>query len=186
MLRYRSIIVLVWIACLAGVGYGVIRLVPQLAGEYREAAAFHPLWGYGYLAVAILGGASILALIVGTGWWLVANTRRKRASRAAAGRSPEQMSEADREAEILTNVKDIRTLAEDPSLPAEVRAPLREGLEELTAKQAAQKLEIVACGTISSGKSSLLNPLAGREIFRADVQGGTTQQRNEVPWPGQD
>ncbi len=96
------------------------------------------------------------------------------------------MTEAEREAEILTNVKDIRALVEDPSLPAEVRAPLREGLHELTAKQVGQKLEIVACGTISSGKSSLLNALAGREIFRSDVQGGTTLQRNAVPWPGQD
>jgi uncharacterized protein (DUF697 family)/GTP-binding protein EngB required for normal cell division len=186
MLRYRPVIVLVWIACLAGAGYGIIRLLPRLAAEYREAADFHPLWGYAYLVVTILCAASIIALIAGTLWWLAANTRRKRARRAASGRSPTEMSQAEREAEILTNVKDIRTLVEDPSLPAEMRAPLREGLEELAAKQAAQKLEIVACGTISSGKSSLLNALAGREIFRSDVQGGTTLQRNEVPWPGQD
>jgi hypothetical protein len=161
-------------------------LVPRLAAEYREAAEMHPVWGYGYLAVTLLCAASITALIVLTVWWLVANTRRKQARRAGSARSPEEMSHAQREAEILTNVKDIRALVDDPSLPPEVRAPLREGLNELTAKQAGQKLEIVACGTISSGKSSLLNALAGREIFRADVQGGTTLQRNAVLWPGQD
>ncbi len=37
---------------------------------------------------------------------------------------------------------------------------------------------------VSSGKSSLLNALAGREMFRTDVRAGTTLARNEVPWPG--
>src|SRR5438093_643694 len=53
-------------------------------------------------------------------------------------------------------------------------------------KQAAQKLEIVAFGTISSGKSSLLNALAGRDAFQADPGAGTTQERLELPWPGDD
>ena len=53
-------------------------------------------------------------------------------------------------------------------------------------RKAAQKLEIVAFGTISSGKSSLLNALAGRDAFQTDPRGGTTQQRLEIPWPGDD
>jgi hypothetical protein len=49
-----------------------------------------------------------------------------------------------------------------------------------------QTLEIVAFCTVSSGKSSLLNALAGRDVFRTDPKGGTTVARNEVPWTGQD
>lgn len=41
----------------------------------------------------------------------------------------------------------------------------------------------MAFGTISSGKSSLLNSLAGRQVFASDVIGGTTSVRSEVPWP---
>ena len=61
--------------------------------------------------------------------------------------------------------------------------PLIRWIEE---KQEQQRLEIVAFGTISSGKSSLLNALAGREVFATDLRGGTTLQRNEIPWPGMD
>ena len=37
-----------------------------------------------------------------------------------------------------------------------------------------------------SGKSTLLNLLAGRDAFRSDLRGGTTTQRNEVKWPDDD
>ena len=53
-------------------------------------------------------------------------------------------------------------------------------------KQTRQRLEIVAFGTISSGKSALLNALAGREAFATDVLGGTTAARCEIPWPDAD
>jgi uncharacterized protein (DUF697 family)/GTP-binding protein EngB required for normal cell division len=51
-------------------------------------------------------------------------------------------------------------------------------------KRGASQLEIVAFGTISSGKSSLLNALAGRDVFVTDPRGGTTLRRSETPWPG--
>jgi GTP-binding protein EngB required for normal cell division/uncharacterized protein (DUF697 family) len=51
-------------------------------------------------------------------------------------------------------------------------------------KRAAQTLEIVAFGTISSGKSSVLNALLGESVFVTDVRGGTTTSRNEKEWPG--
>ena len=44
----------------------------------------------------------------------------------------------------------------------------------------------MAFGTVSSGKSALLNALAGRDVFATDARGGTTLQRNEIPWPGID
>src|SRR4029078_11529677 len=53
---------------------------------------------------------------------------------------------------------------------------------ELEAKRQSQQLEIVAFGTISSRKSSLLNALAGSSVFQTNVVGGTTTTRSEIPW----
>ena len=69
-----------------------------------------------------------------------------------------------------------------PELQAEIAAEV----EQLEAKRESQELEIVAFGTISSGKSSLLNALAGRPVFRTNVVGGTTAARSEIPWPAGD
>ena len=80
---------------------------------------------------------------------------------------------ADFKSDLLLDVDALR----------EQLAPLAKKIEE---KRESQSLEIVAFGAISSGKSSLLNALAGRDVFRTDPRGGTTVQRNEIPWPGVD
>jgi len=69
---------------------------------------------------------------------------------------------------------------------AEMRQAIRHSVADLEAKRASQKLDIVVFGTVSSGKSSLLNALAERDVFASDVRGGTTQMRSDVPWPGDD
>jgi small GTP-binding protein len=77
-------------------------------------------------------------------------------------------------------------LQQDQQLREDVRRelqPLRQRIED---KRETQTLEIVAFGTVSSGKSSLLNVLAGRDIFATDPKGGTTVRRCETPWPGHD
>ncbi len=71
-------------------------------------------------------------------------------------------------------------------MPDEVRRELEPLIRELEEKRGEQTLEIVAFGTVSSGKSSLLNALAGRDVFVTDARGGTTLRRNEIPWPGID
>ena len=67
-----------------------------------------------------------------------------------------------------------------------MRERVQEDVEGILAKRETRQLEIVAFGTISSGKSTLLNLLAGRDAFRSDLRGGTTTQRNEVKWPDDD
>jgi predicted GTPase/uncharacterized protein (DUF697 family) len=67
-----------------------------------------------------------------------------------------------------------------------VRAAIAEKVRQVHQKRESQILQIVAFGTISSGKSSLLNALAGRDAFQTDPRGGTTIQRQEIPWPGND
>ena len=46
--------------------------------------------------------------------------------------------------------------------------------------------QVALVGPPNSGKSSLLNTLAGRDVFRSDVVGGTTISPAEIPWPGKD
>ena len=58
----------------------------------------------------------------------------------------------------------MRSLAWRPDRPLsdEDVAKINSAVDRAQEKQTAQKLEIVAFGTISSGKSSLLNALAGK------------------------
>jgi hypothetical protein len=93
---------------------------------------------------------------------------------------------AERSVETELHLADVERLADDVTLPADARAPLKQALQELHQKRTGQTLEIVAFGTVSSGKSSLLNALAGREIFRSDARGGTTGARSEIAWPAAD
>ncbi|MFO1489813.1 MAG: GTPase [Kiritimatiellia bacterium] len=59
---------------------------------------------------------------------------------------------------------------------------LRRLRDELAAKREARRLEIAAVGTVSSGKSALLNALAGRKAFASDVRGGTTTALADTAW----
>jgi hypothetical protein len=96
------------------------------------------------------------------------------------------MSAAQRSQEIADNLAAGREYASGGPVSAEVRAEIESTVSELEAKRQSQQLEIAAFGTISSGKSSLLNALAGRPVFRTNVVGGTTSMRSEIPWPAGD
>ncbi|MEM9944212.1 MAG: GTP-binding protein, partial [Planctomycetota bacterium] len=88
--------------------------------------------------------------------------------------------------EIDENLGEIERLSGDAEHDELLKSQLDPLLQELEQKREAQTLEIVVFGTISSGKSSVLNLLAGRDVFATDVRGGTTVTRNEIPWPGID
>lgn len=182
----RKISALLLLVSLAVAGYMLRSLVPNVLSEYEQAASFHPVWGYVYLAVVGVSGAAFVVLIVWTLWALLANTRAKDRRRQIANLAPSQMSRRQRQQEIEAALAEGRELADDAGLPSEVREPIRRSLETLTTKLQNQKLEIVAFGTISGGKSSVLNALGGRDVFRTEVRGGTTVTRNEIPWPGAD
>ena len=88
--------------------------------------------------------------------------------------------------ELSDNLATGKEFASGDGVSPKLRAEIETAVAELEAKRAAQQLEIVAFGTISSGKSSLLNALAGRDVFRTNVVGGTTVSRSEIPWPAGD
>lgn len=76
------------------------------------------------------------------------------------------------------------TLAGLKLTPEEERilAPELAQLRELAAKLDQTKIEIAAFGMVSRGKSSVLNALAGQELFETGATHGTTLQRGEQPW----
>jgi hypothetical protein len=174
------------LVAVAAIAWLAARELPTLVHEYQQARELSPAWGYAWLTIlatavgstAVLGGWAL--------WLLVGAGRAKIARRTQQSRPVGQMSPADRLAETESHLADVGRLADDPTLPVEVRASLRHALDDLSAKRAGAKLEIVAFGTVSSGKSSLLNALAGRDVFRSDAAGGTTITRSELAWPGAD
>ena len=173
---------------LAVIGYVLVTLPPQadravLPRRTKSARGLRTfmwrLWGSASL---LLGG-------------LVARDSAARVAEHAAesGRSRAAEFEPERDVGRRSRRRKSPTIwppaANLPSagrVTPELQAEIAAAVEELEAKRESQQLEIVAFGTISSGKSSLLNALAGRPVFRTNVVGGTTSTRSEIPWPAGD
>ncbi len=172
---------------LAALGVFLVMVPSWIAGQIETVRQIGPDWlVYVYLAVVGTGGILLLGCTIAVGWRLWARSASKRQRRVRRDRSPSQLSAADRERELTENLNAAEDLHRGLPTADELRdqlGPIKRKIEE---KRESQKLEIVAFGAISSGKSSLLNALAGRDIFQSDARGGTTVRRNEVPWPGSD
>ncbi|MFV2067897.1 MAG: YcjF family protein [Pirellulales bacterium] len=182
----RTATSLMLIVAAAVLGYLLVTLPPTLIDGYARAKSLHAVWGTIYLIAVGLG---LLLLISLFGWFalrLWRNSRRKAAWRDRRSRDPGGLSRRDRQREIDENLAAGEQWVKTAQVDPRVRQEIRDSLRALEAKRVHQKLEIVAFGSISSGKSSLLNALAGEEVFRTDVVGGTTLARNEIPWPGCD
>ena len=170
---------------LAFVGYGLVALPPRLIEGYNNAVGHSPIAAYLYLTTVMAGGGILLGLL---GWLALRvwkNTRRRTRHDKRRGLSPSEMSQRQQSQEVLENLTEGKNYAASVISP-EFRAEIENAITELEAKRETEKLEIVAFGTISCGKSSVLNALAGREAFRTDVIGGTTVARSEIPWPAGD
>jgi small GTP-binding protein len=113
-------------------------------------------------------------------------TRDKAIRKSRGAKNPSQLSMDEKQREVADNLAAVDDLRGKSELPDDVQRQLQSLIARVEEKQTSQKLEIVAFGTISSGKSSLLNALAGRDAFQTDPRGGTTRERLEIPWPGDD
>ena len=174
------------IVALAAVGIMLVWIPPQLVAQYEQIKQYPPAVRYTYLAI-VGGGAAILLGITGTVTWrLWQSTRRKAASRVRQAKNPSQLTADEKRRAVAENLAAVDDLQSDPGANSDLRRELEELVSKVEEKQAAQTLEIAAFGTISSGKSSLLNALAGRDVFATDPRGGTTTRRQEIPWPGDD
>ncbi len=76
-------------------------------------------------------------------------------------------------------VEALRTLSGDARLRPQERAAIERemhDIEEFTAKLENGRLEIAAFGEVGSGKSALLNALAGEKIFAVSAEHGSTDK----------
>ncbi|MEM8944159.1 MAG: GTP-binding protein [Planctomycetota bacterium] len=174
------------IAYVALIAYATVTWLPSAVDAYEGLAERSPRLGMAYLAL-VGAGASVL---FGLSLWLFLrlwrNTANKQAHAHRRGQNPSQMSSRDQQQELSDNLGTSRDFAHDASVSSDLRIEIDQALIDLESKQQSARLEIVAFGTISSGKSTLLNALAGRQVFASDVVGGTTTMRSEIPWPGSD
>lgn len=166
-------------------GLVLIYLPNWLISNYNVAQGLGSFWGKMYLGVVGIGGLLLLGSALWTVWKLWGGSIWKARRAARRNKSPSQLSTSQKGAEIEENLSEIQQLGSKANQP-EVDEKLNSLIQEFESKREAQTLEIVAFGTISSGKSSVLNLLAGRDQFATDIRGGTTVTRNEVPWPGAD
>jgi small GTP-binding protein len=171
---------------LAVVGYVLWTMPHQLVDGFTKARELSPWAGYIYFAVVGIGGLLLASLLISILLHIWKNTREKSAERKRRHLSPSEMSNAERAQEFADNLAAGREYAAGDRVSPELQAEIATAVEDLEEKRESQRLEIVAFGTISSGKSSLLNALAGREVFRTNVVGGTTSTRSEIPWPAGD
>lgn len=174
------------VVSLAVIGYLLVTLPGKILQGYTQALEIGPWGGYVYLAIVGLGGLILAALATTIFFRVWRSTRRKSAGRERRNLSPSEMSASQKTRELADNLAMSREYAEGGGVSPQMRAEVAAAVAELEAKREAHRLEIVAFGTISSGKSSLLNALAGRPVFRTHVVGGTTIARSEIPWSAGD
>jgi small GTP-binding protein len=184
MSQLRSSTGIVLIVLLAVIGYVLWTMPHQLVDGYAKAHAISPWLGYAYLAIVGIGGLMLASLLVAILAHIWRNTRQKSADERRRQLNPSEMSAAQRTQELADNLAAGKEYAGGEVVSPELRAEIVAAVAEIEVKRQSQRLEIVAFGTISSGKSSLLNALAGRDVFRTDVVGGTTSTRSEIPWVG--
>lgn len=184
--RFRLSLLVYLSLGLLGAGYFLVSWLPTILERYQRMAEQFPRLGMLYLATVVGGGLVLLGLSLWMAWLLWRNTARKRQRRARRMSNPSELSSQQQQDELADNLARGHAHAADPNVSAELRTQIEEDLGALESKGDQQRLEIVAFGTISSGKSTLLSALAGRELLVSHVIGGTTTDRHEIDWPGSD
>jgi hypothetical protein len=186
MPQFRTTTGIFLIVALAAVGLMLVWIPPWLLAQYEHIKRLGPTATYAYFAVVGAGSAILLGITGVVGWQLWRTTVNKAASRRRQAKNPSDLSADEKRRAVAENLASVGDMQADPATDPTLRRELESLVSKVEEKQAAQTLEIVAFGTISSGKSSLLNALAGREVFATDPRGGTTTRRQEIPWPGDD
>jgi uncharacterized protein len=164
--------------------FGLLLIyVPSfIVDQADKVQQFGTFWTVVYFSVVAVGG---LLFLGASGYLIITLYGRQKSKEKRLERrdkSPSELSASERTNQIRENIAEIDRV--QANLDADVRQQLQPMLATFGEKQAAQRLEIVAFGSISCGKSSLLNALAGRPVFATDVRGGTTLRRSDIQWPG--
>ena len=179
---FRGFFFLVLIAAL---GAALVYLPGTVIRQYETAQSLGAVWGVLYLLTVGLGTVLLLGSFGWTFWRLWGRSLAKQRKRARQNKNPSQMTYDQMRQEIDENLNSVGELGDGAKAPG-IQQELNPLVGLVEHKREQQTLEIVAFGTISSGKSSVLNLLAGREVFATNIRGGTTVTRNEIPWPDMD
>lgn len=171
---------------MAALGIALMYLPGMVIRQYETANSLGSVWGGLYLVVVGVGAALLIGSVVWTTWRLWGRSFVKRKKRELQSKNPSQLSYDQMQKELDDNLQSVGDLGDEIAESPETRQELDPLVNQVEFKREQQTLEIVAFGTISSGKSSVLNLLAGRDVFQTNVRGGTTVNRNEIPWPGMD
>lgn len=183
MARPKSTFSIVAVVAVAAVGYLLLSFGPATLDGYQRVSQQSKTLGYVYLASVAIGALLVGGLLVWALGRVWRNTISKHRADARRGRDPSKLSKGERRAELADNLASGRDFAAGITNKPALRAEIERLAAELESKRETHRLEVVAFGTISSGKSSLLNALAGRDVFQSGVVGGTTTTRSSVPWP---
>lgn len=182
----RTISGILLLLVLACAGFILLCLPQWLVEQYQAIKDIGRGWTITYFTVVGIGA---VLLLVSTLWilaHLLWRSRQKSQRRERRNRNPSELSAEQKQREIDENLAALLAYEGDLNGSDRLRQELAPLISELEEKREERTLEIVAFGTVSSGKSSLLNALAGRDVFVTDARGGTTLRRNEIPWPGID
>ena len=171
---------------MAAFGIALIYLPGMVVSQYETANSLGTIWGVLYLVLVGVGAVLLLGSIALTVWRLWGRSLAKKRKREQQNRNPSQLSYDQMQREVDENLQSVGDLGDEATDSPEIQSELNPLVTEVELKREQQTLELVAFGTISSGKSSVLNLLAGRDVFETNVRGGTTVTRNEIPWPGMD
>jgi len=86
---------------------------------------------------------------------------------------------------LLAANQNLKSLLEDSTIPAAVRAELEEEFEQvemISRKLKEDEIHIAAYGRVGVGKSSLLNALLGRQVFSTSALHGETRVEARAEW----
>lgn len=186
MSRIRTSNGVLIVVLLAALGVLLVYVPTKVVDVYDRVKGLGAPYIYFYWALVGTGAAILLLLGSAAVFELWKGSRDKARRRDRTNKNPSELSISDQQREVADNLASVQSLQEGANLPDEFRRQLQSLVAGVEEKQAAQKLEIVAFGTVSSGKSSLLNALAGQDAFQTDPRGGTTTQRLEIPWTNHD
>lgn len=180
--RLEISIVACVIAALAG--GAALWLLPSLVESLDRARQLGPGWFWAYVVALSLAAAGLLGGVGVLLWKLVSRSRERTKRREQENRNPSELSLDEMHRQIADNEARLAAMREKKAFDEKTLAVVAEREKALATRRELKKLEIVAFGSISSGKSSLLNLLAGQELFAVDARGGTTVTRGEVQLPG--
>ena len=141
------------LVALAAAGYLFVTVPPQLAEGYDAAGGWASWSGKLYVLVVGVGVGLLVTLALWGAWRLWGNTVWNRRVTERRAKNPSQLSKRDLSAELGDNLQQSRDYAWGLDSKSALRAEVERAIAELESKREARKLEIVAFGTISSGKS---------------------------------